>query len=557
MLDNILHVYTRVSTQTQQNEGTSLSTQRELGIAKAQDLGFEHKVWNEGGASSHYEDLQNRPVLLGLLSDIKGGKVKHLWVYNNDRLSRNEVTAQTIRMALQKHGVTLYTNNGQFDLNNPHDKLIKTIFDGLAQFDNALRAERTRLGKLNRIREGSWMGGPPPYGYQIVDKKLSIHPEESKWVSKMYHWYEEGKSVQWIKSELDKSGIQTRRMKSLWTLGSIRKILQNTHPKGEYKYNDSKTNEVIMCYCPSIISKTLWNACQEKRRSVFRRRGQNNRTKRFYLLRNLLFCGHCGSPMSGRIKENKNEYLYYCPKKERDWVNSAPTQDEKWKRDTGCTMKRSLNIHKTDNLVKTEVMNLITEGNILAYIKKKHSQNKINKQSSDVSTLRNHTKILNKERKNLIDNIAEVETSKLLGKYDKFVAEKVIENLTNVLKDTEAKIEQTNYKIHHQHNYDNIFENLMKPSSRIDGLIPFDISSHISKSDLESIIEKIEVNYNESDQSHTLNIYFKLPVSNQNDLKIDIKKIKKSSKNQDRTTDPQTKKECDSGIMKRFFKSLH
>ena len=61
-----LHIYTRVSTQTQQDEGTSLETQKDMGIQKAKDLGFKHKVWNEGGASSHYEDLDNRPVLMSL-----------------------------------------------------------------------------------------------------------------------------------------------------------------------------------------------------------------------------------------------------------------------------------------------------------------------------------------------------------------------------------------------------------------------------------------------------------------------------------------------------------
>ena len=56
----------------------------ELGIEKAEQLGFDHKVWDEGGASSHYEDFDNRPVLLQLLSEIKQGNVKHLWVYNNE-----------------------------------------------------------------------------------------------------------------------------------------------------------------------------------------------------------------------------------------------------------------------------------------------------------------------------------------------------------------------------------------------------------------------------------------------------------------------------------------
>ncbi|MGH1457225.1 MAG: recombinase family protein [Alphaproteobacteria bacterium] len=89
MTKETLHVYTRVSTQTQQDEAISLVLRQELGIQKANELGFEYKVWNEGEASSKYENFVNRPVLLKLISEIDAGNVDHLWVYNNDRLSRN------------------------------------------------------------------------------------------------------------------------------------------------------------------------------------------------------------------------------------------------------------------------------------------------------------------------------------------------------------------------------------------------------------------------------------------------------------------------------------
>jgi hypothetical protein len=63
-MNDILHIYTRVSSVIQQEEGTSLENQKQLGIKKATELGFDFRLWNEGGQSSFYDDLSNRPVLV-------------------------------------------------------------------------------------------------------------------------------------------------------------------------------------------------------------------------------------------------------------------------------------------------------------------------------------------------------------------------------------------------------------------------------------------------------------------------------------------------------------
>jgi hypothetical protein len=54
--------------------------------------------------------------------------------------------------------------------------------------------------------------------------------------------------------------------------------------------------------------------------------------------------------MGGRTHKAGRQHFYYCVNKERGWV----TRDEnhpKWKRGTGCSMDRSVNIAMTDQLV--------------------------------------------------------------------------------------------------------------------------------------------------------------------------------------------------------------
>ena len=153
-MTDTLHIYTRVSTSSQEEEGTSLETQLELGVQRAEKLGMDQKVWNEGGRSSSKDDLSNRPVLTDLLQKVDDGEVQHLYVWNTDRLSRNLNTWGMIRFKLIKNDVTLHTPTGKQVLSDPQTNLMLGILSEISQYDNQLRTERFRLGKLKRIRQG-------------------------------------------------------------------------------------------------------------------------------------------------------------------------------------------------------------------------------------------------------------------------------------------------------------------------------------------------------------------------------------------------------------------
>ena len=68
-----LHIYTRVSSVAQADKGTSLDTQLQWGIKRAKQLKFGHRHWDEGGKSSHHEDIQGREKLFQLYQAIIAG----------------------------------------------------------------------------------------------------------------------------------------------------------------------------------------------------------------------------------------------------------------------------------------------------------------------------------------------------------------------------------------------------------------------------------------------------------------------------------------------------
>ena len=359
-MNNILHIYTRVSSTIQQEEGTSLEAQKQVGFKKAIELRFDKRLWNEGGQSSFHDDLNNRPVLVSLLNQIESGSVKHLFVYNTDRLSRNQQTWAVIRYKLLKHGVTLHSASGQMKLKNPVDDLMLGILSEISQYDNRIRAERSRLGRYHKVQLGNWKGGSPPFGYRLMNRRLEVDPFESECIRKIYEWYCHQVPVKEIQSRLSRQGVMTRRGNAKWSLGSIQLILRNPVYVGHFDYTDKMLGETVRIATPPIIDHHLFKIAQEKRKASRSNRHLVNASKHFYLLRGVLNCGHCGLPMGGRTHKAGHQHVYYCVYKERRWKTEEDPHP-KWKRGTGCSMTRSINIDRTDQLVWNMVKEVLNQ----------------------------------------------------------------------------------------------------------------------------------------------------------------------------------------------------
>lgn len=319
-MKDILHIYTRVSSSAQE-EGTSLDTQKSLGIKKSIELGFGYELFDEGGQSSSNDDLLNRPVLTELLRKIDSGEVKHLFVYNTDRLSRNPITWATIKLKIHKNDVKLYTPTGIYDSTSPTDNLLLGILSEISSYDNKLRADRTRTGKFAKIKQGFWLGGPPPFGYKIQNKKLVSDEYESKWVKFVFEMFSTKKTSREIRNELLINAVKTRRNNPVWSSGSIEKLLTNTHYIGYYDVTDKSTGETIRCQCESIISKDLWHQVEQLRELRGERRFKEPNQVNFHLLRDFLICGDCGSRMFAVKVKTSRRQVYYCPSRKKDTVD--------------------------------------------------------------------------------------------------------------------------------------------------------------------------------------------------------------------------------------------
>jgi len=508
-----LHIYTRVSTVAQADKGTSLDTQLQLGIKRARQLKFSYKHWDEGGKSSHHENIEDRPVLFELFQSIKAGDIKHLWIYDQSRLSRNDQVASLFRYECNKQGVTLYTKDGQLDLSNPSDMFLKQIFDAVASLENATRAERTRLGKLTRVSDGFWHGGPPPFGYKLVDKRLTIEKKESVWVKKIFELSLKGYGTLDIKKYLDSKGVLPRRSKGLWSLGSVLALIHNTHYKGEYVYQDKKSKKTIRVKCPAIVDEVTWTAVQKIKTRKISRVSQQNRTTHFYLLRDLMFCGHCGRPMAGRQNKAKNEALYYCPNKQRTWVTEGGTKTP-WKRGENCGLERSLNIPESDRLVFDRVTQIHKDSSVLKEEVKwkilKENNAPLARNYEDIQVLERTLKKQQKELDGAKQAQADLVLSHHSGEIKGDIFKRALDNSKQRIEKLEVLIANTKIEIRGNVENKQWVDWVRVYGQQIDGFK--DLPDEDRRDYLTGLIEKISVKYLKPSNQHELTIQFNLPI---------------------------------------------
>ncbi len=514
-VDQTLHIYTRVSTVAQAEQGTSLESQRELGVKKAQDLGFAYKVWDEGGKSSHHEEIADRPVLSELFTALKAGTVKHLWVYDQSRLSRNDQVASIFRYQCNKQGVTLYTKDGVFDLSNPSDRLMKQLLDAVAEFDNVTRAERTRIGKLSKVRKGSWHGGPAPFGYQLEDHKLVINQDEAKWVKRMFAEVVKGSSTVQIKQLLDTNGVEPRRKRGLWSIGSIIGLLKNTHYAGYYIFRDKKSGQDLQVQCPSIIDITTWNSAQHRRSEEVLRHSQKNATVRhFYLIRDLMYCGHCGRHLAGRIIKDRGESSYYCPNKERQWVEKGKS-DTPWQRGTGCGFGRAMNIKQADDLVWKTVKSLHEQSSVL----KEEVKHRVLREAgvvirSDAELKAAQAKIrkLQKDQMRLSESLGTLEANRLIQGLNDVSFATAAQRIKDEIGKVETELASIRLDLAGAANSRKWVDWLKSFGEEVDKLD--ELSDEKKKDYLSGLVERIDVTYEANERQHVLLMKLRLPIVN-------------------------------------------
>ena len=308
-------IYIRVSSE-KQVKGYSLDAQEKLAIEFCKKNNWDYQIFREAGRSADKENLDNRPELRKILDLALEKKIQYCFVTELDRLSRNRMTLTFIKREFRENNVKIVTLGRTYDLDDVDDDFWSE-FEGLfAWRENRIRVKRSQRGKLEAALKGKWMGsGVLPYGYKKDKDKFLIPDEEEMAIYKMMvDWSLEGKGANAIARLLNDMQIPTRGLKFgrifKWKSGTILRILKNPLYKGELIYKGHKTVGA------ALISKEKWQEIQDNLNKNYNNAKRN--TKRFYLLRGLLYCKKCGRKLFGLIKPNRHMLCYCCLSKRPD-----------------------------------------------------------------------------------------------------------------------------------------------------------------------------------------------------------------------------------------------
>lgn len=272
-------LYVRVSTDAQREEGYSIDAQKEALVGYCMARGWkDYDFYIDGGYSG---SNLNRPQIQRLIDDAKKHRITKCIVYKLDRLSRSQKdTLYLIEDVLNPNQVDFISINETMDTSTPLGRLMLGILSAFAQLERENIKERTRMGMLERVKEGYWMGGGRiPFGYDYDKNKGILVPnKDAETVRQIYQLYIDGKSAQTI---ADLFGLKYDRL--------VMQILTRKSNLGIIVY---KGKEYPGKHEPIIDRATFEQAmlCMEQRSDTKLYATKN-------LLTGFLVCGHCGAKM--------------------------------------------------------------------------------------------------------------------------------------------------------------------------------------------------------------------------------------------------------------------
>lgn len=317
---------------------------------------IQYSIYQDEGFSGKNTD---RPKFQELIKDIKSKKFDILICYRLDRISRSVADFSSILDLLQQFNCDFISIKEQFDTSSPIGRAMIYIASVFAQLERETIAERVRDNMIQMAKNGQWMGGSTPLGFDFerikyFDESLKertmcvVTPikDDLEYVKHIYSLYLAEESASKVVDILLKEGIKGKLGKTIQSMGVIRMLRNPIYVKssdevsaylrtkcknvygtpngnGYLTYGKTKSDakrtrndESQWIYAVSkhegVIDSDTWLKVQhildKNKDKQFKRTGTG--TTNPALLSGLFKCSKCGSNMV--VRRNGDIYYYVC-----------------------------------------------------------------------------------------------------------------------------------------------------------------------------------------------------------------------------------------------------
>lgn len=325
-------VYSRVSTDAQERDGTSLDTQERACVEFARERGWSVVLCVRDSASGAILDREGLDEARRLA---RAGEADVVLAYAIDRLARDQVKLATLYDELNSVGVALETVTEPFDA-SPMGMFIMNARALVAAVEREKIAERTMRGKAERARSGRipQATGLGCYGYVYEREtgRRDMNEPQAEVVRRIFTLFVEGRGVSAIAKALNDDAIPAFSG-GVWYPLTVRRILANETYTGRTIYRKTRAvvrfdhragkrrrfveerdeSEQIEVHgaTPRIIDDATFQRARHilddpSRRDRFDRSGR-------YALKGRIRCLSCGAAMVGHAAHQGKYRYYHCP----------------------------------------------------------------------------------------------------------------------------------------------------------------------------------------------------------------------------------------------------
>ena len=270
-------IYERVSSEEQAKHGYSLDAQHEAltDFCKQHDHVILGEYRDEG--ISGRKPYTKRPAMLQLLQDVETIKPDMILFTKLDRWFRNIKEYYKVQDILDRNKVDWKAINEEYDTSTASGRLYVNIKLSIAQDESVSERIKDVQGQL--VAQGKVLGGRPPFGYKIENKRLVF--DENIGILKdaidYYMLHQSAKAT--CRYINEKYGLAITHIR-------LNGMLKATTLKGVYRDNPN--------FCEPLLTTEEWDKLQ-----ALLGRNIKYTNHRTYLFSGLIKCPVCGKNMSG------------------------------------------------------------------------------------------------------------------------------------------------------------------------------------------------------------------------------------------------------------------